>query len=533
MGRSGTPIASRSALFDPCAAVVGTGGELACADGAGVVGIALGASVLVPSVTAHGQPQPPDETTTTAPRHRRRPRPSRSGRRPRLHDLDRRSQLGTTGADVLCVDAGPRRAGPPARRRARRRCSTSPASTALDGVPDAPKGSSPTASSVRRPGNGWRSGLIDAADEHRARDDHVRIARRRLAADDHERHDERPRPPPRRTATTPPTDTRHVGPHPCRRPDRAAATAAATAATASAVGCTITIHRAPRHHGRRRPAASSWRCPASGSRTSPSTDRSAPSTATTDVVPGHQRLGTDGVAGAATAIRPGIWGGPPPTTTVTCPITVTVQLGSTGPATACVEQALFNRRLRPGHRRRVVRHRRPGRPDVVPGRPTASPPTAWPAPGRRASSASGAARRSRRPSSTDLPANSGTGRRVVYSRAQQRVWAVEADGTVVKTHRVSGRTYEPYAGTYYVYSRSMYTYSAANPAIKFATWSASPTGRAAGASASTRSRRRTACRCSPRRQLGQPLSGGCVRQSTADAQWMWNWAGVGTKVVVL
>ncbi|MET0324420.1 MAG: hypothetical protein ABW219_04290 [Ilumatobacteraceae bacterium] len=24
-----------------------------------------------------------------------------------------------------------------------------------------------------------------------------------------------------------------------------------------------------------------------------------------------------------------------------------------------------------------------------------------------------------------------------------------------------------------------------------------------------------------------------MRQSTADAQWMWNWAGVGTKVVVL
>ena len=58
---------------------------------------------------------------------------------------------------------------------------------------------------------------------------------------------------------------------------------------------------------------------------------------------GTNGLGTDGVAGAATAIRLGIWGGPPPTTTVTCPITVTVRLASTGPAAACVEQALFNR----------------------------------------------------------------------------------------------------------------------------------------------------------------------------------------------
>ena len=34
-------------------------------------------------------------------------------------------------------------------------------------------------------------------------------------------------------------------------------------------------------------------------------------------------------------------------------------------------------------------------------------------------------------------------------------------------------------------------------------------------------------------QLGQPLSGGCVRQATPDAEYMWNWAPVGTKVVVL
>ena len=34
-------------------------------------------------------------------------------------------------------------------------------------------------------------------------------------------------------------------------------------------------------------------------------------------------------------------------------------------------------------------------------------------------------------------------------------------------------------------------------------------------------------------QLGQPLSGGCVRQAPEDAIWMWNWAPVGTVVVVL
>ena len=34
-------------------------------------------------------------------------------------------------------------------------------------------------------------------------------------------------------------------------------------------------------------------------------------------------------------------------------------------------------------------------------------------------------------------------------------------------------------------------------------------------------------------QLGQPLSGGCVRQATPDAMYMWDWAPVGTEVVVL
>jgi lipoprotein-anchoring transpeptidase ErfK/SrfK len=34
-------------------------------------------------------------------------------------------------------------------------------------------------------------------------------------------------------------------------------------------------------------------------------------------------------------------------------------------------------------------------------------------------------------------------------------------------------------------------------------------------------------------QLGQALSGGCVRQATADAQYVWGWAPIGTTVVVL
>jgi lipoprotein-anchoring transpeptidase ErfK/SrfK len=34
-------------------------------------------------------------------------------------------------------------------------------------------------------------------------------------------------------------------------------------------------------------------------------------------------------------------------------------------------------------------------------------------------------------------------------------------------------------------------------------------------------------------QLGQPLSGGCVRQSVADAEFMWEWGQIGTQVNVI
>jgi len=43
----------------------------------------------------------------------------------------------------------------------------------------------------------------------------------------------------------------------------------------------------------------------------------------------------------------------------------------------------------------------------------------------------------------EVPADSGDGRRVVYSRSSQRSWAIDADGTTVKTYLVSGRANEP------------------------------------------------------------------------------------------
>jgi len=137
---------------------------------------------------------------------------------------------------------------------------------------------------------------------------------------------------------------------------------------------------------------------------------------------------------------------------------------------------------------------------------------------------------------TALPGNSGSGRRVVYSKPRQRVWTVEADGTVSKTHLVSGRlTYnQPTPGTYSVFSRSMYTCNIKNPAICWRYMVRFAKGGDEGDNIGFHEiPKKNGVPVQSVSQLGTPLSGGCVRQATSDAIYMWDWAPVGTKVVVL
>ena len=54
-----------------------------------------------------------------------------------------------------------------------------------------------------------------------------------------------------------------------------------------------------------------------------------------------------------------------------------------------------------------------------------------------------------------LPENSGSGRRIVYDRAGQRVWAVDDDERIIRSWLVSGSKYaNELPGTHQVYSRS-------------------------------------------------------------------------------
>jgi hypothetical protein len=134
--------------------------------------------------------------------------------------------------------------------------------------------------------------------------------------------------------------------------------------------------------------------------------------------------------------------------------------------------------------------------------------------------------------STALPAASGSGRRVVFSKSAQRVWLVDAQGTVDATYLVSGSvTNNLGPGKYDVYSKSRWAVGiddsgvmqyfvrfahGANAAIGF---HSIPTKN--GVPLQTEA------------QLGTPQSHGCIRQKLSDAERLWNFAGVGTDVVVL
>ena len=150
--------------------------------------------------------------------------------------------------------------------------------------------------------------------------------------------------------------------------------------------------------------------------------------------------------------------------------------------------------------------------------PVTSPPTTTPGSG----------------GSIDVPAGSGSGRRVVYSKTAQRVWIIEVDESVTRTYLVSGKMAQPRPGSYQVFSRSSITCSLSSPGVCMR-WMVRFTRNTANTDniGFHEIPRRGNVPLQTDAQLGRPLSGGCVRQATADALFMWNWAGVGTRVVVL
>lgn len=138
------------------------------------------------------------------------------------------------------------------------------------------------------------------------------------------------------------------------------------------------------------------------------------------------------------------------------------------------------------------------------------------------------------PATAPLPADSGTGQRVVFDITQQQVWLVDEDGSVVRTYLVSGSRYDQLdPGSYEVFSASRHAVSWTGSEtmeymVRFHRGRNSnigfhdiPVNSASGVEVQTLS------------ELGTPLSDGCIRQDHEDARALYEFAPVGTQVIVV
>lgn len=125
---------------------------------------------------------------------------------------------------------------------------------------------------------------------------------------------------------------------------------------------------------------------------------------------------------------------------------------------------------------------------------------------------------------TALPAESGTGERVVYALGKDRVWLVGADGKVRRSFTVTPSTVDPGAGTYQVTSRSNAVTGSDGVPIEHVVRFTSVDGIGIGFSAAV-----DGSMASP-----DPASRtGGIRESREDGAAMWEFATIGCTVVVV
>ena len=124
----------------------------------------------------------------------------------------------------------------------------------------------------------------------------------------------------------------------------------------------------------------------------------------------------------------------------------------------------------------------------------------------------------------------GSGRRIIYTNGGQRVWLINATGELHKTHQVTGRRGIPAVGRYRVYSMSRYAWAPYDGItmefmVRFARgeW---PYGFHSIPVWPDKKPLQVAAK------LGTHGSGGCVRQLWDDAESVFEWATVGTRVIV-
>ncbi|MEV7139829.1 hypothetical protein [Streptomyces tauricus] len=125
---------------------------------------------------------------------------------------------------------------------------------------------------------------------------------------------------------------------------------------------------------------------------------------------------------------------------------------------------------------------------------------------------------------TALPAGSGTGRRVVYSLDDDRVWLVDEGDRVRRTFRVSPGTVDPLPAGYAVTSRSGTIVGSDGVAVEHVVRFASQDGIAIGFSAAVDG---SVTPPDATRRLGG------IREPRDAGAAMWDFATIGTRITVI
>jgi lipoprotein-anchoring transpeptidase ErfK/SrfK len=132
-----------------------------------------------------------------------------------------------------------------------------------------------------------------------------------------------------------------------------------------------------------------------------------------------------------------------------------------------------------------------------------------------------------------VPQGSGEGRRLVFSRESQRVWAVDGDGVVVRTWLVAGSKFgnDP-AGTYRVFTRARWTesFTGGSQLQWFVGFYRTPRDNVIGFHEIPRT---STGLLHGTELLGTRQSSGCIRQATEDAAFVFDWAPEGTTVIIV
>lgn len=150
---------------------------------------------------------------------------------------------------------------------------------------------------------------------------------------------------------------------------------------------------------------------------------------------------------------------------------------------------------------------------------------------------SGASAASATLTTTDLvpqiPRKSGTGRRVVYSNKLQRVWVINKNDAIVRTFLVSGRRNVPKPGSYRVFSQSLSSFSPELQGVTFRFMTRFAIGPGGGNIGFHELPLRNGKPMQTVDQLGAYRGSGCLRSTTADARFIFQWARIGTPIVVV